>query len=86
MDNIKTLFVDLYGDQLRKPHTSIVECHFDPYFDQQIRELEETGLNKDTRPADPPSFLRAGPPGLSEDESPPLPGLLSRGEYSPGVI
>ncbi|MCJ1401645.1 hypothetical protein MMC11_004862 [Xylographa trunciseda] len=40
LDNIKTLFVDLYGDQLRKPHTSVVECDFDAYFDQQLRELE----------------------------------------------
>ncbi|MCJ1395206.1 hypothetical protein MMC18_008089 [Xylographa bjoerkii] len=40
LDNIKTLFVDLYGDQLRKPHTSVIECDFDAYFDQQLRELE----------------------------------------------
>jgi signal recognition particle receptor subunit alpha len=81
VDNIKTLFVDLYGDQLKKPHTTIVECHFDEYFDQQMRELEKAGLNKDTRPAEPNSFLEAASSGLSDDEPPPLPGLLSRSEF-----
>ena len=79
MDNIKSLFVDLYGDQLKKPHTTIVECHFDEYFDQQMRELEKTGVNKDTRPAEPNTFLEAASSGFSDDEPPPLPGLLSRG-------
>jgi hypothetical protein len=41
VDNIKTIFVGLYGDQLKKPDTTKVECHsFDDYFDQQLRELE----------------------------------------------
>lgn len=82
MDNIRTLFVDLYGDQLRKPHTSIVECHFDEYFDQQLRELESTALNKDTRTATPAAYLDEVPLPADEDivdEPPPLPGLLSRG-------
>ncbi|CZS98768.1 probable signal recognition particle receptor subunit alpha [Rhynchosporium graminicola] len=64
VDNIKTIFVDLYGDQLRKPHTTLVECHFDEYFDQQIQKLEKTAINQDTK---------------FDDEPPPLPGLLSRG-------
>lgn len=71
--------MDLYGEQLKKPHTTIVECQFDEYFDQQMRELEKTGLNKDTRPAEPTAFLEATFSGLSDDEPPPLPGLLSRG-------
>ncbi|KAG6010448.1 hypothetical protein E4U21_006449 [Claviceps maximensis] len=41
VDNIKTIFVKLYGEQLTKPHTTIVECAgFDDYFDQQIQELD----------------------------------------------
>ena len=40
LDNIRIIFVDLYGDQLKKPYTSVVECEFDGYFDQQVRELE----------------------------------------------
>lgn len=40
LENVKTLFVDLYGQQLGRPNTSVVECPFDEYFDQQIKELE----------------------------------------------
>ena len=40
LDNIRIIFVDLYGDQLKKPYTSVVECEFDGYFDQQVSELE----------------------------------------------
>jgi signal recognition particle receptor subunit alpha len=43
VDNIKTIFIGLYGEQLRKPHTSLIECHtFDEYFDQQLTSLEST--------------------------------------------
>lgn len=73
--------MDLYGDQLKKPHTTLVECHFDEYFDQQIRELEKTA-NQDSRVAESSALLEKGPQLLSGnlgDEPPPLPGLLSRG-------
>ncbi|PBP28297.1 SRP54-type protein [Diplocarpon rosae] len=82
VDNIKTIFVDLYGDQLKKPHTTLVKCHFDNYFDQQIQRLEKTSLNQDARAAEPSNFAEAAPPSILEkldDEPPPLPGLLSRG-------
>lgn len=82
VDNIKTLFVDLYGDQLKKPNTTVVECHFDEYFDQQVRELEKTALNQDTRVAET-SALEEAQTSLSGnlgDEPPPLPGILSRGQ------
>ncbi|TAQ88944.1 hypothetical protein B7494_g2717 [Chlorociboria aeruginascens] len=80
VDNIKTLFVELYGDQLRKPHTTIVECHFDDYFDQQIRELEKTALNLDTRVAESTALVEEIPSisGNLGNEPPPLPGLLSK--------
>jgi len=80
VDNIKTIFVDLYGDQLRKPHTTVVECHFDEYFDQQVRELEKTSLSSDTRITDSPDLLKDYSTGNLADEPPPLPGLLSRGQ------
>ncbi|KAN0119822.1 SRP54 domain containing protein [Hyaloscypha variabilis] len=83
VDNIKTLFVDLYGDQLKKPHTTLVECHFDEYFDQQIRELEKTALNQDSRVAESAALVEEAPPSISQssgDEPPPLPGILSRGQ------
>ena len=73
--------MDLYGDQLKKPHTTLVECHFDEYFDQQIRELEKTALNQDTRVAESAALVEEIPPASRDyaDEAPPLPGLLSRG-------
>ncbi|KAE9380442.1 SRP54-domain-containing protein [Stipitochalara longipes BDJ] len=83
VDNIKTIFVDLYGDQLKKPHTTLIECHFDEYFDQQIRELEKTALNQDTRVAESAALVEEAPPSISQsfgDEPPPLPGILSRGQ------
>jgi signal recognition particle receptor subunit alpha len=61
---------------LKKPNTSIVECHFDEYFDQQLRELEGSSVPKETGSAEPINFSE---PGLS-DEPPPLPVLLSRGK------
>lgn len=83
LDNIRTIFVDLYGDQLRKPHTSIVECHFDEYFDQQIRELEKAGLSRDAHDGDPGMFLNEGLPELlADEEPPPIPGLLLGGIHN----
>lgn len=83
MDNIKTLFVDLYGDQLRKPHTTVIECHFDDYFDQQVRELEGSVANRDVPLSTTPlPFEQKLVPGIpQDDEPPPIPGLLSRGMF-----
>ena len=78
LDNIRIIFTDLYKDQLKKPHTSVVECDFDGYFDQQVRELEgaaeknpqrlaQTALEEVTPPSDSENGYE-GPP-------PPLPGL-----------
>lgn len=80
VDNIKTIFVELYGDQLRKPHTTIVECSFDEYFDQQIRELEDSTHSKDN--LRPNHVAHEGTASQDEfkDEPPPLPGLLARGQ------
>lgn len=42
--------MSLYGDQLTKPNTTIVECiEFDKYFDQQLQELEQTSGKSDAR-------------------------------------
>lgn len=80
VDNIKTIFVDLYGDQLRKPHTTIVECHFDEYFDQQIKQLEKAALSQDTRAIEAATSSPSFAANLG-DEPPPLPGVRSRGTY-----
>ncbi|RAO65079.1 uncharacterized protein BHQ10_001091 [Talaromyces amestolkiae] len=42
LDNIAIIFVDLYKDQLKSTRARIYEYPFDKYFDQQIRELEDT--------------------------------------------
>ncbi|KXJ94067.1 signal recognition particle, alpha subunit, N-terminal-domain-containing protein [Microdochium bolleyi] len=79
VDNLKTIFVDLYGDQLKKPHTTIVHCHsFDEYFDQQYNELESSGTNKSAQA--PAIALSSADADFSSDQDdPPLPpGLKHR--------
>ncbi|KAM0804133.1 signal sequence receptor alpha subunit [Usnea florida] len=78
LDNIRIIFTDLYGDQLKKPHTSIVECDFDGYFDHQVNELERAAEKNPHRVAQsaleeltPPSNFKDG----REGPPPPLPGL-----------
>ena len=78
MDNIRIIFTDLYGDQLKKPHTSIVECDFDGYFDHQVKELERAAEKNPHRVAQ--SALEELTPPLNskdgrEGPPPPLPGL-----------
>ena len=78
LDNIRIIFVDLYGDQLKKPHTSVVKCEFDGYFDQQVRELESAAekspqrvrqiASREVTQFSNPENGHGGPP-------PPLPGL-----------
>lgn len=69
MDNIKTIFVQLYGDQLTKPHTTLVECHsFDEYFDQQLRELDRSsniGTISPIEEEEAPSNGQQSAPGLT---------------------
>ncbi|KAF4459150.1 fused signal recognition particle receptor [Fusarium albosuccineum] len=81
VDNIKTIFVKLYGEQLTKPHTTLVECHaFDEYFDQQLQELDKTSTK-----AAPVVAVSALPleeetiSGNLGDEPPVAPGLTYRG-------
>ncbi|KAL2117848.1 hypothetical protein VTJ04DRAFT_7508 [Mycothermus thermophilus] len=50
VDNIKAIFVSLYGDQLKKPNTTIIECiKFDEYFDHQLQELEQGSAKSEGR-------------------------------------
>lgn len=86
LDNIKTIFVDLYTDQLKRPRTSIFECDFDPYFDQQLNALEGS-VEKDLSQAISTANGRILPSSsdFGEDEvPPPIPGLL-RGRSTSGV-
>ncbi|PHH79920.1 hypothetical protein CDD82_2096 [Ophiocordyceps australis] len=69
VDNIKTIFVSLYGDQLKKPHSTIVECtKFDDYFDQQVQELDKASTDK------------AHPQPLA-DKTPAISGLKHRAHH-----
>ncbi|EER29946.1 signal recognition particle protein, putative [Coccidioides posadasii C735 delta SOWgp] len=40
LENTKTIFIDLYKEQLKGSKHRVVEYPFDPYFDQQLQELE----------------------------------------------
>ena len=78
LDNIRIIFTDLYKDQLKKPHTSVVECNFDGYFDQQVQELESAAEKNPQRLAQT-ALEEVTPPSDSEkryeEPLPPLPGL-----------
>ncbi|KAI1100981.1 SRP54-domain-containing protein [Jackrogersella minutella] len=79
VDNLKTIFIDLYGDQLRRPHTTIIECRkFDEYFDQQYKELETSGTANALRSADDSSLLEKDIISRSLGDEPPLPPGLKR--------
>ncbi|KAL7621282.1 hypothetical protein AAE478_008601 [Parahypoxylon ruwenzoriense] len=81
VDNLKTIFIDLYGDQLKRPHTTIVECRkFDEYFDQQYRELEATSTTNTSRAAETSFPLRED----LENEPPLPPGFKHRGKSQNG--
>lgn len=86
VDNIKTIFVQLYGEQLTKPNTTQVECRgFDKYFNQQLQELE--GL--DTKI---PAQLQAAHGTNEKDavsgkqgDDPPSPSIDPLVELTPGA-
>ncbi|KAK0655783.1 hypothetical protein B0T16DRAFT_487236 [Cercophora newfieldiana] len=93
VDNIKSIFVSLYGDQLKKPNTTIVEClRFDEYFDQQLQELETAASKSDRKdlrafedlsvstPETPPSppALRTRAQDVVSDSSPTATPIASR--------
>ncbi|KAI2632764.1 SRP54-domain-containing protein [Xylaria nigripes] len=79
VDNIKTIFVDLYADQLKKPNTTLVHCHnFDEYFDHQYRELESRRTTKGTQVEDPIHLDEEAKSGNLGDEPPLPPGARSR--------
>lgn len=86
LDNIKIVFVDLYRDQLKKPYTSVVECDFETYFDQQVRELEGSAANLEQQA--PHVKIDQPNPNLDEkveeDEPPaPVPGLAPERKRAP---
>ncbi|KAG6111512.1 hypothetical protein E4U14_002457 [Claviceps sp. LM454 group G7] len=79
VDNIRTIFVKLYGEQLTKPHTTIVECAgFDDYFEQQLKELDASSSTL------PPAVTGADQSD-SVNQIPVAPGLSHRGRHINGL-
>ena len=88
LDNIRTIFVELYADRLKKPHVSSIECGlFDRYFDQQLRQLEGVVAQ--------PAYLsekraqevqqQKSEKAEVDDAPPPVPGLL-KGKKSANIV
>lgn len=80
LDNVKAIFVDLYKDQLRKPHTSVVETNFEDYFDQQVKELENAPGGRSASYSETNHLDELTPPSSSDgvtDVPPPLPGQIT---------
>ncbi|KAI9688149.1 MAG: hypothetical protein M1822_001655 [Bathelium mastoideum] len=79
LDNVRTLFTNMYGDQLKKPNTTQVDCPFDDYFDRQVQALEKSSGVATSRLAATasPTEPEYTPPSSSDrnDEPPPIPGL-----------
>ncbi|KAK4219053.1 hypothetical protein QBC37DRAFT_469608 [Rhypophila decipiens] len=72
VDNIKAIFVSLYGDQLKKPNNTILECPgFDAYFDQQYEELEKLGSKSDAKD------LKSTRQDSEVGDEPPLPAVAT---------
>ncbi|KAI1079594.1 SRP54-domain-containing protein [Whalleya microplaca] len=83
VDNLKTIFIDLYGDQLKKPNTTIVSCDkFDEYFDQQYRELESSAANKGPQASGASFPLEEDRISGNLGDEPPLPGLKHRAKQN----
>ncbi|KAL4803278.1 signal recognition particle, alpha subunit, N-terminal-domain-containing protein [Aspergillus unguis] len=80
LDNISTIFIDLYKNQLKSERARIAEYPFDKYFDQQVRELEDNataGFVSEASAAD--AEARKDPLASADNGGPPpppVPGLL----------
>ncbi|KAF2005248.1 P-loop containing nucleoside triphosphate hydrolase protein [Amniculicola lignicola CBS 123094] len=73
LDNVRALFTGLYGEQLKKEHTSVVDCSkFTPYFERQIQELEGTSDSAPSVKLTPPSSSNGE---SAEESAPALPAL-----------
>ncbi|KAE8383186.1 signal recognition particle, alpha subunit, N-terminal-domain-containing protein, partial [Aspergillus bertholletiae] len=85
LDNISTLFIDLYKDQLRSTRVRVVEYPFTRYFEQQVRELEDDSVPINSEGAVTGAELKKDPLVSSEHGGPPppsVPGLLQAQRYA----
>jgi signal recognition particle receptor subunit alpha len=79
LDNIRAIFTELYGDELRKKHTTVVDCsNFAQYFERKIQDLEgSSDTTTSSVKLTPPSSVDENaeesslqPPTLSEPPRP----------------
>ncbi|KAF2635062.1 P-loop containing nucleoside triphosphate hydrolase protein [Massarina eburnea CBS 473.64] len=65
LDNVRALFTGLYGEQLKKEHSSVVNCEkFSPYFERQMQELEGQSDTSSTAPG-----VKLTPPSSIDNDS-----------------
>lgn len=84
VDNIKTIFVQLYGDQLTKPNTTQVDCaSFDRYFDQQMQELEKLDEKHPAQPQVARATNETDAVSGKEGDDPPSPEIAPSVESTP---
>jgi signal recognition particle receptor subunit alpha len=72
LDNVRALFTGLYGEQLKKEHSTALDCQkFGSYFERQVEELEGSGEQSASAPVTftPPSS--SGNDSAGETSSPP---------------
>ncbi|KAG0125630.1 putative signal recognition particle, alpha subunit [Tuber indicum] len=79
LDTVKKLFTTLYGEQLKRPHTSTIECHFDGYFENRMRELEKKAGGP--RPIAFGADSRSATPAIVKEQwdappPPPMPSVM----------
>jgi signal recognition particle receptor subunit alpha len=83
LDNVRALFAGLYGEQIKKEHTSVVNCDkFAPYFERQIQDLEG---QSDASSTAAPGVKLTPPSSIDNDsgeESATKPSLLSTSQRS----
>ncbi|KAK6500568.1 hypothetical protein TWF506_003340 [Arthrobotrys conoides] len=87
LDQVKKLFVALYGEKIKASAGTKIQCHFDKYFEASLRSLErKVGGATTARPADasiedPNSDGNWG--GFSDGDElsspPPMPGVNTTG-------
>ncbi|KAK6503600.1 hypothetical protein TWF481_008613 [Arthrobotrys musiformis] len=94
LDQVKKLFVALYGEKIKASGGAKIQCHFDQYFEASLRSLERKAggsapiRSANTLPDDPSSEGNGG--GLSDGDEwsapPPMPGVKNPVEtpYSSG--
>ncbi|KAI1942518.1 hypothetical protein LOZ66_000920 [Ophidiomyces ophidiicola] len=79
LENIKMIFIDLYEKQLKGPRLRVVEYSFDPYFDQQLQELESAAnvsSGKESRYIEEEKKDALTNADTGGPPPPPVPGLL----------